>query len=96
MNIELLGKLLHEGWELKKTFASNISNNKINEAYSVGLRNGAYGGKLLGAGGGGFLLFIADPSNHEIINKKLLSIGYTRIRFEINISIKIILKNFII
>jgi D-glycero-alpha-D-manno-heptose-7-phosphate kinase len=52
-----LGKILHENWILKKQLASGISNSTIDQAYDTALKNGALGGKLLGAGGGGFLLF---------------------------------------
>jgi D-glycero-alpha-D-manno-heptose-7-phosphate kinase len=51
------GKLLHENWLLKRGLASKISNNDIDDAYTLAMNNGALGGKLLGAGGGGFLLF---------------------------------------
>ena len=51
------GRLLHESWMLKQSLATGISNPKISEIYESGLRAGALGGKLLGAGGGGFMLF---------------------------------------
>ncbi|MFY0599617.1 MAG: hypothetical protein JXR03_08085 [Cyclobacteriaceae bacterium] len=54
------GKLLHHNWLLKKQLASKISNTDINDAYDLALKNGALGGKLLGAGGGGFLLFYCE------------------------------------
>jgi len=56
-NLDEFGKLLHKGWNYKKELSSGITNNEINEYYEKGIRAGAYGGKLLGAGGGGFLLF---------------------------------------
>ena len=56
-DLDGFGKLLHEGWKLKKQITSNISNNFIDNMYNMGIKNGAIGGKLLGAGGGGFLLF---------------------------------------
>ncbi len=55
--VDVMGEILHEGWNLKKTLAGGISNPAIDEAYETAMRNGAIGGKLLGAGGGGFLLF---------------------------------------
>jgi len=54
-----LGKMLHEGWLLKKTLASNVSNPVIDDLYIAGMDAGAWGGKVLGAGGGGCLLFMA-------------------------------------
>ena len=59
------GSLLNEGWQLKRTLASGISNPVIDEAYETAMRNGALGGKLLGAGGGGFLLFYCEPEKQE-------------------------------
>lgn len=54
------GKLLHQNWLLKKQLASKISNSQIDDAYNLAIKNGALGGKLLGAGGGGFLLFYCE------------------------------------
>jgi len=62
------GKILHENWILKQKLASQISNSQINEIYDAGLRAGATGGKLLGAGGGGFMLFYCEKAGQ----KKLL------------------------
>lgn len=56
-NLNDFGKVLHENWMLKKQLASGITNPLIDEAYESAMKNGALGGKLLGAGGGGFLLF---------------------------------------
>lgn len=66
-NISEIGQMLHESWELKKSLASNISNNEIDEIYSKALQNGALGGKLLGAGGNGFLLFFNEHSQRSLI-----------------------------
>ena len=57
--IDTFGKLLHEAWILKKNFAEGISNSYVDEIYEFALQNGAVGGKILGAGGGGFFLFQA-------------------------------------
>jgi len=59
------GKILHENWMLKKTLASGITNLAIDEAYQTAMKNGALGGKLLGAGGGGFLLFYCPLHQQE-------------------------------
>jgi D-glycero-alpha-D-manno-heptose-7-phosphate kinase len=55
------GRLLHEAWVLKRTLASKISDAAIDAYYQQGLEAGALGGKLVGAGGGGFLLFYCPP-----------------------------------
>jgi D-glycero-alpha-D-manno-heptose-7-phosphate kinase len=57
--VHKIGKCLHESWNLKRTFSKKISNEKIDKIYNKALKNGATGGKLLGAGGGGFFLFFA-------------------------------------
>ena len=59
------------GWALKKTLAKGISNSYIDKAYEIALSSGAKGGKLLGAGGGGFLLFYCEKKNQDILSKKL-------------------------
>lgn len=62
-----VGELLDKTWKTKKLMAPGISNPKIDEWYETALELGASGGKLLGAGGGGFLLFIAPPDRHQYI-----------------------------
>lgn len=64
-DLSSFGELLNEGWKLKRTLASGISNPVIDQAYETALANGALGGKLLGAGGGGFLLFYCPPEKQE-------------------------------
>ncbi|MBN1116451.1 MAG: GHMP kinase [Bacteroidales bacterium] len=65
------GKLLHENWILKQKLASKISNAEINEIYDAGLKSGATGGKLLGAGGGGFMLFYCEKSKQNKLKETL-------------------------
>jgi len=66
-----MGELLHAAWQIKKTFTSKISNTRIDEAYAAARRTGAWGGKLLGAGGGGFLMLLAPPDAHAKIETEL-------------------------
>ncbi len=65
------GKILHENWMLKQRLASQISNSQINEIYDAGLRAGATGGKLLGAGGGGFMLFYCEKDRQPKLMEAL-------------------------
>lgn len=77
-----LGKILHENWILKKKLASGISNPAIDEAYDTALRNGALGGKLLGAGGGGFLLFYCPVNLQPKLIEALRPLRKFDFRFE--------------
>ena len=70
-NLEALGRLLHEGWQLKKQLASQISNGAIDEMYQTARRAGALGGKITGAGGGGFLLLYCLPERREAVRDAL-------------------------
>lgn len=64
---DVLGQILHEGWEAKKTLATGISDPTIDAWYNKGIKAGALGGKILGAGAGGFLMFYAPPECHPAI-----------------------------
>jgi D-glycero-alpha-D-manno-heptose-7-phosphate kinase len=69
MNLEKFGKILHDGWELKKNITEEISSVNIDRYYQSARDAGAVGGKLLGAGGGGFLLFyVEEKYQKEVIN----------------------------
>lgn len=61
-----IGPMLHESWELKKSLSSVVSTDSINDLYEYGLAHGPTGGKLLGAGGGGYVLFYVPERNHEL------------------------------
>lgn len=76
------GRILHENWLLKRELASGISNDTINQAYDAALRAGAIGGKLLGAGGGGFLLFYAPEHAQSAVIESLKPLRKFDIRFE--------------
>lgn len=77
-DISAFGSILHEGWMLKKELATGISNPVIDEAYDCAMQNGALGGKLLGAGGGGFLLFYCPEERQPVLREKL---GLTQFDF---------------
>jgi len=71
-NFYRMGELLNQDWSIKRELAPGVSNSKINEIYKLALDAGAWGGKILGAGGGGFLLIMA-PLNKQIKIKKALN-----------------------
>jgi D-glycero-alpha-D-manno-heptose-7-phosphate kinase len=77
-----IGNLLNDSWDIKKTLSKQISNSKIDDAYEAALRAGALGGKLLGAGGGGFLLIYANPEYHQDISNELATLPRVQFRFE--------------
>lgn len=70
-NLRAFGEILHENWELKKSLTEGISNESIDDWYDKARKAGALGGKLLGAGAGGFLLFYAPYDRHEAIKRAL-------------------------
>jgi D-glycero-alpha-D-manno-heptose-7-phosphate kinase len=73
------GELMHEHWEHKKRRSKGMSNPQIDEWYELGRRNGAIGGKLVGAGGGGFLMFYAE--DHRRLRTAMASAGLEEVRF---------------
>ncbi len=80
--LEDFGKILHENWILKQRLASQISNNEISDIYQTALKNGATGGKLLGAGGGGFMLFYCEKNNQAKLKEALSSLRNFDFNFE--------------
>lgn len=79
-NTELFGELMHEHWEHKKRRSGGMSNPKIDEWYEIGMKNGAVGGKLVGAGGGGFLMFMAHDRNK--LRHAMARAGLEEVRFK--------------
>ena len=78
-NVNYFGELMHEHWENKKKRSQGMSNTEIDNWYDLALQNGAIGGKLVGAGGGGFLMFMAnDPDK---LRNKMLELGLEEVRF---------------
>jgi len=73
--IKDIGLLLQEQWNYKKTLTDSVSNSDINSIYDAAIKAGAYGGKLMGAGGGGFFMFLAPPEVHQKIKDALKQIN---------------------
>lgn len=80
--MERFGKLLHENWKFKRGLSEKISSPEIDQIYQTAMDCGAYGGKLLGAGGGGFMIFFAPPAVHPKIREKLSRLVHVNFRFE--------------
>lgn len=80
-----VGRLMDENWQLKKRLSEGISNPLIDQAHEVAQRHGALGGKLLGAGGGGFLFFLAPPDRHREVTNALAPLGLSpkNVQFDI-------------
>lgn len=76
------GRLLHEAWMLKRELSKNISNPEIDNIYDKAREAGAIGGKLLGAGGGGFMLFFVEPEKQGGVKKALGGLKYVPFEFE--------------
>lgn len=79
-SLDDFGRLLHESWQIKRSLTSRITNAHIDEIYEAGISAGALGGKLLGAGGGGFMLFFVPPEKRDALRthlKKLLHVPFT-------------------
>lgn len=81
-NSKLIGEILDKNWNFKKGLSSKITNNFIDNCYSKALKYGAYGGKIAGAGGGGFLMIFAEKKYKEKIINELSELIYTPIEFE--------------
>lgn len=73
-NVDAMGELLNENWMLKKSLASGISNSMIDEIYDKAMNAGALGGKLLGAGGAGFMIFYVKPEKQEAVRTALYNL----------------------
>lgn len=90
--MEVFGGLLDEAWNIKRSLAKNISTDFIDNIYKRGKSAGAIGGKLLGAGGGGFMLFFARPEDHDRIRAELKELLWVPFKFE-SVGSKIILSD---
>lgn len=79
-DLDAVGDLLHANWLLKRSLTSDIANERIDSLYEAGLAAGARGGKLLGAGGGGFLLFYCEEARQEELRKAMQARGLQEFR----------------
>ncbi|MFH1380020.1 MAG: hypothetical protein ABII23_07060 [bacterium] len=76
------GTILHKGWEMKRSLTAEISSREIDNYYQKALDAGAIGGKILGAGGGGFLLFYAEQKYHEPVTSALSNLYRVKFKFD--------------
>lgn len=81
-NLDDFGRLLDESWNLKRQTGKAVSTSDIDNLYEIGIQAGALGGKLLGAGGGGFLIFYVQPENHKKVKEALKDLMYIPFEFE--------------
>jgi D-glycero-alpha-D-manno-heptose-7-phosphate kinase len=82
-NFDRLGELLHEGWIKKKALANDISTSEIDRYYDVALEAGALGGKVAGAGGGGFLLIYCPINKRSNLIEKMRALGLSELPFKL-------------
>ena len=80
-NFKECGNILHENWMLKKNLDQSVSSLNLDEIYTTAINAGAVGGKLLGAGGGGYFLFIASPKNKDNLIKSLKKLNHIKFSF---------------
>lgn len=81
-DLDDFGRLLNETWKIKRRTGSAVSTDSIDNLYEIGMRAGALGGKLLGAGGGGFLIFYVQPGKKENVMQALGNLMYIPFEFE--------------
>ena len=76
------GELLHEAWQAKRSLSATVSNPHVDEIYEQARAAGAIGGKLIGAGGGGFILLFVPPERHAAIQERLAKLIHVPFKFE--------------
>ncbi len=84
IDIKLNGKILNDSWALKKKLSNNISNTLIDKIYTKAIQSGAHGGKILGAGNGGFLMFFVDKKNKTKLKNSLKKLKVNSFTFKID------------
>lgn len=93
VSLNEFGALLDQTWKLKRGLTAGISNDFIDEMYSRATKDGAIGGKLLGAGGGGFILFFVEPDNHAAVKEALKEFLWVPFNFEFSGSQIVLYEN---
>ena len=88
--LDEFGKLLHRAWKNKRSLSNKVTNLKIDELFNTAIKAGAIGGKLLGAGGGGFVLFFVKPENQDKVKTALANLTFVPFKFE-NTGSKVVL-----
>jgi len=81
-DIARFGELLHESWQAKRSLSPKVSNAQLDEIYDLARSNGAIGGKVTGAGGGGFMLLFVPPAGHRQVREALGKLIYVPFKFE--------------
>lgn len=84
IDLQQLGKALHRGWTLKRGLGSKITTSQIDDYYARAMQAGAEGGKLCGAGGGGFLMFIVKPEHHDRVRRSLPELKFVPLGYEVH------------
>jgi D-glycero-alpha-D-manno-heptose-7-phosphate kinase len=92
--VDAYGEMLHEHWTNKRKLASNMADPNIDESYEVARRAGAIGGKLMGAGGGGFFMFYVRPAQRRAVHEALAARGLRPLRFRFDFDGARIMANF--
>ena len=80
-SLDRFGVLLNEQWKVKRSLTNKITNKEIDEIYDAGINAGALGGKLLGAGGGGFFTFYCE-NNHSQLSQAMTQEGLRELRYD--------------
>ena len=81
-SLDVFGRLLHESWLAKRSLDAAVSTSEIDQLYQRGIEAGAWGGKLLGAGGGGFIAFIAPPESHDRLRVAFMDKFVLKVKIE--------------
>ncbi|HET6605903.1 MAG TPA: kinase [Rhodopila sp.] len=84
IDIEHLGHVLHQGWEFKRRLGSKITTSEIDTYYDKAIAAGAEGGKLCGAGGGGFLMFLVKPDCRDAVRQALCNLKHVHLDYEVH------------